>query len=95
MSQWGCGIRAHGVGIKIKERPISTPFAMPQFGEVFFFNEMTGYPTATQPVSLEHELRTADCGLGIQYGLGIRRGLQTWYKIRTTDYVGKNSAYWF
>ena len=81
MSQWGCGIRAHGVGIKIKERPISTPFAMPQFGEVFFFNEMTGYPTATQPVSLEHGLGTGykiwtryktwtvDCGLGVKYGL--------------------------
>ena len=66
MGQWGCGIRAHGVGIKIKERPISTPFAMPQFGEVFFLNEMTGYPTATQPVSLEHELRTADCGLRVR-----------------------------
>ena len=74
MGQWGCGIRAHGVGIKIKERPISTPFAMPQFGEVFFLNEMTGYPTATQPVSLEHELRT---------GYTIR----TRYKTRTADLV--------
>ena len=36
MGQLGCGIRAHGVGIKIKERPISTPFVMPQLGEVFF-----------------------------------------------------------
>ena len=60
MGQWGCGISGHGVGIRIKERPISTPFAMPQLGEVFFFNEMTGYPTATQQVSLEHGLRTAD-----------------------------------
>ena len=93
MGQWGCGITAHGVGIKIKERPISTPFAMPQFGEVFFFERNdripNGYTTG------QFRTRTADYGLGIQYGLGIRRGLQTWYKIRTTDYVNKNSAYWF
>ena len=50
-------------------------------------------------------MRTTDCGLGIKYGLGIKRrlenmvwvqnadcGLQTGYKIRTTDYVGKNDA---
>ena len=81
MGQWGCDIRAHGVGIKIKERPISTPFAMPQFGEVFFLNEMTGYPTATQPVSLEHELRTADCGLRTGYTIRTR------YKTRTADLI--------
>ena len=72
----GCDIRAHGVGIKIKEHLISTPFAMPQLCVCVFFNEMTGYPTATQPLSLEHGLRTGhkirtryktrtvDCGLG-------------------------------
>ena len=50
-------------------------------------------------------MRTTDCGLGIKYGLGIKRGLenidwvynadcglQTGYKIQTTDYVGKNGA---
>ena len=35
---------------------------------------------------------TADCGLGIKYGLGIKRGLRTGYKIRTTDYFGENGA---
>ena len=30
-----------------------------------------------QPVSIKHGLRTTDCGLGIKYGLGIKRGLQT------------------
>ena len=32
-----------------------------------------------------------DCGLGIKYGLGIKCGLRTEYKKRTTDYVNKNS----
>ena len=31
----------------------------------------------------------------LKHGLGIRRGLRTGYKIRTTDYVGKNGANWF
>ena len=35
---------------------------------------------------------TADCRLGIKYGLGIKRGLRTGYKIRTTDYFGENGA---
>ena len=35
---------------------------------------------------------TADCRLGIKYGLGIKRGLRTGYKIRTTDYFGENRA---
>ena len=30
-------------------------------------------------------LRTTDCGLGIKYGLGIKRGPRTEYKMRTTD----------
>ena len=29
-----------------------------------------------QPVSIKHGHRTADCGLGIKYGLGIKRGLE-------------------
>ena len=37
-------------------------------------------------------LRTTDCGLGIKHGLGIKGGLRTWYKIRTTDYVGKTGS---
>ena len=56
----------------------------------------------------DYGLRAADCGLGIIYGLGIKRGLEnrlgikygqgmkrglrTGYKIRTTDYFGKNGA---
>ena len=35
---------------------------------------------------------TADCRLGIKYGLRIKRGLRTGYKIRTTDYFGENGA---
>ena len=35
-------------------------------------------------------LRITDCGLGIKYGLGIKCGLRTEYKTRTTDYVYKN-----
>ena len=31
------------------------------------------------PVSIKHGLRTTDCGLGIKYGLGIKRGLRTMY----------------
>ena len=27
-------------------------------------------------VNIKHGLRTADCGLGIKYGLGIKRGLE-------------------
>ena len=27
-------------------------------------------------VSIKHGLRTTDCGLGIKYGLGIKRGLE-------------------
>ena len=34
-----------------------------------------------QPVSIKHGLRTTDCGLGIKYGLGIKRGLEN------TDWV--------
>ena len=34
-------------------------------------------------------LRTTDCRLGIKYGLGIKRGLRTEYKTRTT--VGKKT----
>ena len=74
MGQWGCGIRAHGVVIKIKERPISTPFVMPQLGEVFL-NEMTGYQTGY--TTGQFRTRTADCGLGIKYGLGIKHELWT------------------
>ena len=32
-------------------------------------------------VSIKHGLRTTDCGLGIKYGLGIKRGLEN------TDWV--------
>ena len=35
------------------------------------------------PVSIKHELRTTDCGLGIKHGLGIKRGLRTMYIIKT------------
>ena len=48
-------------------------------------------------VSIKHGLRTMNCGLGIKHGLGKKRGLRTeyntWtrYKMRTTDYVHKNS----
>ena len=34
-------------------------------------------------------------GLGIKHGQGIKRGLRTGYKIRATDYFGKNRANWF
>ena len=50
-----------------------------------------------EPVSIKHELQTADCGLGIKHGPGIKCGLwteyktRTRYKTRTTDYVYKNS----
>ena len=34
--------------------------------------------------------------LGIKHGLGIKHSrLRTGYKIRTTDYFGKNGANWF
>ena len=36
-------------------------------------------------------LRTTDYGMGIKYGQGIKCGLRTGYKTRTTDYVYKNS----
>ena len=36
---------------------------------------------------IKYGLRTAD------YGLGIKHGLR--YKMRSTDYVGKNRANWF
>ena len=41
----------------------------------FFLNEMNGYPTGY--TTGQFRTRTADCGLGIKYGLGIRRGLWT------------------
>ena len=34
-----------------------------------------------QSVSIKHGLRTTDCGLGIKYGLDIKRGLEN------TDWV--------
>ena len=79
MGQWGCGITAHGVGIKIKERRLSTPFAMPQFGEVFFFERNdripNGYTTG------QFRTRTADCRLRTGYTIRTR------YKTRTADLV--------
>ena len=35
------------------------------------------YESLVESVSIKYGLRTADCGLGIKYGLGIKRGLQT------------------
>ena len=46
-------------------------------------------------VGIKHGLRTADYGLRIKYGLGIKRGLRTGYKMRATDYFGTNGANWF
>ena len=37
-------------------------------------------------------LRTTDCGLGIKYGLGIKRGVRTRFKIRTADYFGTETV---
>ena len=42
-----------------------------------------------------YKTRTGKYGLGIKHGLGIKRGLRTGYKIRTTDYFGRNGANWF
>ena len=33
------------------------------------------------PISIKHGLWTTDCGLGIKYGLGMKRGLEN------TDWV--------
>ena len=35
-----------------------------------------GYNVVYLSVSIKHGLRTTDCGLGIKYGLGIKRGLE-------------------
>ena len=40
-----------------------------------------GYNVVYLSVSIKHGLRTMDCGLGIKYGLGIKRGLEN------TDWV--------
>ena len=50
----------------------------------------TGYKIRTR-----YKTRTRKYGLGIKHGQGIKRGLRTGYKIRTTDYFGKNRANWF
>ena len=50
----------------------------------------TGYKIWTR-----YKTRTRKYGLGIKHGQGIKRGLRTGYKIRTTDYFGKNRANWF
>ena len=50
----------------------------------------TGYKIRTR-----YKTRTGKHGLGIKHGQGIKRGLRTGYKIRTTDYFGKNGANWF
>ena len=34
------------------------------------------YSKGGKSISIKHGLRTADCGLGIKYGLGIKRGLE-------------------
>ena len=33
--------------------------------------------SVSKPVRKRYGLRTTDCGLGIKYGLGIKRGLRT------------------
>ena len=35
-----------------------------------------GYNVVYLSVSIKDGLRTTDCGLGIKYGLGIKRGLE-------------------
>ena len=46
-------------------------------------------------IRTRYKTRTGKYGLGIKHGLGIKRGLRTGYKIRATDYFGKNGANWF
>ena len=38
---------------------------------------VSGLVSNRKPVSIKRGLRTADCGLGIKHGLGIKCGLET------------------